>query len=122
MLIFSFGVCAGNSLNLLENAGGSGIPRFERPEFLRMLDTNRFDVIDWEGDGDWDIITGEFNGAFNVSLTLICYILGFKKYICGRLTIIGDLLFLIHQSNLYQRHKILFFIILLLLWCGLAKW
>ena len=100
MLIFSFVVCAGKSLYLLENANGSSIPRFARPKFLRKLDTNRFDVIDWEGDGDWDIITGEFNGAFNVSLTLIAIYCVSKKL---NVVVIGYLLFLIHQSNLYQR-------------------
>ena len=59
----------------------NGIPTFGAMTRLRTLDTNRFDLIDFNGDGLNDIITGNFHGPFQVGvpyLTVILYIILLK--------------------------------------------
>ena len=43
-----------------------GVPVYGPGILLGHLESNRFDVIDWERDGNKDIIIGTFQGEFKV--------------------------------------------------------
>jgi hypothetical protein len=72
-LIMGEGSYSANSIYLLRNQAGSGAPSFDEAHTLRIIRGNGREqltprVVDWNGDGKPDIITGERTGSIDLFL------------------------------------------------------
>jgi hypothetical protein len=71
-LLVGDGTYAANSIYLLQNTGSNATPRFNLPKTKLVLGMGREhltpQLVDWNGDQNLDIITGERTGAITVFL------------------------------------------------------